>query len=162
MRVIAIRFALLCWALGAISKAFGAEPEVTYRIDSFWLYQSALEVSDMNVDIGTPRLNLFNAHFVATIRVDGAISLKEPRRRPFIKRVHVSERFVPSSTDPERVVELQVTPIVETEVDADYDGATVPFTLSIPYNLRTYQWGVNHFTVVVSGREQRFEVTQYK
>jgi hypothetical protein len=154
-------FAILLMQLSIVSPAWGTEATITYQVDA-WPYQSGLVVKNMRVEVGTPHLNLLNHSATATIRISGTASLKGGGWRPEVLRAHVSERLVPTATDPNRFVEIEVTPIVDVTEDTSYNGMDLPYALSFDYTLHTYDWGINHFRVVVLGKEQRFDLQQSK
>jgi hypothetical protein len=154
-------FGILIVLMCVIAPAFGAGSAITYSVGA-WPYQSGLVVKNMHVDTTNIHLSPLSDIAVVTIRISGTATFPQGGWRPEVVQAHVSERFVPSATDPKRVVEVEITPIIDVKEDNDYKGRALPYSLSFSYTLHTYDWGVNRFRVVVLDKEQRFDIQKSK
>ena len=133
---------------------------VEYKID-WWPYQEALTLESLEVTPVFNGLNLSNNTAVVAYHMRGSLSYRETMR-PYIKSVHLSERWEGTDEDGQPVASITLTPIVDRVNDASYHGEKVTFDLTIEDYLMTSAWGRNNYTVQCGDKSKLIVLTQSK
>lgn len=128
------------------------EIEVTYNI-GWWSNQESLKIDSLNIEILDSRLNLFNTYSLIRYSIHGELS-KSGNWRPFIKNIHISERFIRNHNHelhpyldhdtcniPEAIIEI--TPVIDVSEDNKYNGEIIPFQITNEIKIQSAHWGNN-------------------
>jgi hypothetical protein len=166
---------LLTLALAAASfaqwklRGKGRDRELTPRNDipavshiGWRPHQDALRVDRLKVDYVAGSLNLYNDRLLFRFVVTGMLAHDMRSWRPYIKEVHISERFLDRKPGEHPVADILITPIVGVKEDPDYAGQQVPLKLNVEHVLHTFQWGTNRYVIRCAGHEQAQEVFHHK
>jgi len=110
----------------------------------WWSNQEALTVDTFEVEIIESKLNLFNSKSLISYRLKGNLTYKKGWR-PFIKEIHISERFLTHSNDsidyPDAIIEI--TPIIGAKDDESYNGEKIDFDVTNEKIINSFHWGNN-------------------
>ncbi|MFC1751103.1 hypothetical protein ACFL2V_20130 [Pseudomonadota bacterium] len=134
---------------------------VEYKIGS-WPYQENLSVHSLNTSVIFEGLTLFNNTAVVQYEIEGWVSYGKGWR-PYIKFVHISERWESiSSRSDKNAGNILVTPVVGVKEDKSYDGKGIRFKVSVQDYLKSGGWGLNQYNVESGGRNGKIELFQRK
>ncbi|HEY4784934.1 MAG TPA: hypothetical protein VIH57_02745, partial [Bacteroidales bacterium] len=128
------------------------EIDVTYNV-GWWAYQNSMQIDSFKVELIDSRLNLFNSFSLIRYTIYGELS-KNGNWRPYIDKVHISERFIrkydrdlhpyldgDTVNIPEAIIEI--TPIVKVKADNVYKGERIPFKITNELKIGSFHWGNN-------------------
>ena len=117
--------------------------EITHSI-GWWSKQEALNVDTFEIKIIDSKLNLFNSKSLINYRIKGNLSYKKGWR-PYIKEIHLSERFLNQSNDsinnPDAMIEI--TPVISAKDDESYNGEKIEFDITNEKKMNSFHWGNN-------------------
>ena len=134
---------LLLYSLSTEPRNPKVEITETHSI-GWWSKQEALSVDTFEVKIIDSKLNLFNSKSLINYRIKGNLSYKKGWR-PYIKEIHLSERFLTHSNDsinnPDAIIEI--TPVVGAEDDESYNGEKIGFDITNEKKMNSFHWGNN-------------------
>ncbi|AUC15897.1 hypothetical protein BTO06_12370 [Tenacibaculum sp. SZ-18] len=134
---------LLLYSLSSEPRDPKVEITETYSI-GWWSKQEALNVDSFEIKIIDSKLNLFNSKSLVSYRIKGNLYY-EKGWRPFIKEIHLSERFLTHSNDsinnPEAMIEI--TPVIGAEDDESYNGEKIEFDITNEKKMNSFHWGNN-------------------
>ncbi|WP_108869159.1 hypothetical protein [Aquimarina aquimarini] len=110
----------------------------------WWSKQNTLTVETFEVKIIESKLNLFNSQSLISYHIKGKLCY-ENNRKPFIKNIHVSERFLDHTNDSihNKQAIIEITPIVGVKKDKDYEGEQLEFDVTNEKIINSFQWGEN-------------------
>lgn len=134
-----------------------AVPVVPYV--SWWAYQDALHITALEPTVLDSHLNLFNSEALISLHITGTAAYPRGRWKPYVKSVHVAERFTPESTDASRIAEITFTPVIGVREDTAYQGQPESFSIVVEHTLHSFAWGPNHFILRAGGLHS--ELTLY-
>ncbi|PKV53063.1 hypothetical protein ATE84_5197 [Aquimarina sp. MAR_2010_214] len=109
----------------------------------WWSKQEALTVDTFEVQIIESKLNLFNSKSLVKYRIKGSLNY-DKGWRPFIKEIHLSERFLTHSDsveNPDAIIEI--TPIIGAEDDESYNEEKIEFDITNEKIINSFHWGNN-------------------
>ena len=134
---------LLLYSISTEPRNPKIEITETYSI-GWWSEQEALNVDTFEVKIVDSKLNLFNNKSLISYRIKGNLNYKKGWR-PFIKEIHLSERFLTHSNDsinnPDAMIEI--TPVIGAEDDESYNGEIIAFDITNEKKMNSLHWGNN-------------------
>ena len=137
----------------SLEEHFKAKLEVplNYKI-GWWAHQDNLEIKEFSVEIVKSNRNMFSMESLIRYKISGELTGKN-RWAPYIKEVHVSERFIepidrtvsPVSTRKEKLPEaiIEITPIVEAKSSSLYSGGKIKFSFTNEHVIESFHWGEN-------------------
>lgn len=112
-----------------------------------------MQIDSFKVELIDSRLNLFNSLSLVRYTIYGQLS-ESGGWRPYIDKVHVSERFirkydrdlhpyldVDTVNIPEAIIEI--TPVVQVKEDKGYQGEKIPFRIANELTIDSFHWGDN-------------------
>ena len=155
-----VGYSLLWWYLSPKIPKPVSDVPIEYKID-WWAYQERLTLKELKTKVVFDGLNLFNGTSVVEYNLTGSVSYKN-NWRPYIKSVHISERWEPTNENSNRVATIAITPIVAVERDESYTGTAIEFDLSIQDYLKSGGWGVNLYKVSSMNRKAEIKLVQRK
>lgn len=129
----------------------------------WWSNQEALNVDAFEVDIIESNLNMFNTESLISYRIIGHLSYKKGRR-PLIKEIHLSERFltdIGDSTETPKAL-IEITPIIETIDDDSYDGEKIKFDITNEKIINSFHWGDNQLRFKCLNHTNDIKLSQQK
>jgi hypothetical protein len=138
---------------------------ITYRL-GWWTDQGELHVDSFIVAVVDSKLSLFNSKSLISYRIKGHLDYKGSWK-PYIKEVHMSERFLRVDTLNNADLnkpgsEILITPVVFTKQDNTANGGSIPFDFTNEYTVTSYHWGVNRVKVKCGQMEETIELFQKK
>ena len=135
-----------------------------YQVNQ-WPFQKFFEIKSLEVskESDVERLSMFNDGLKVHIVIKGECNTYGLSMRPFIKKVHISERLEADENMHKRAI-IEVTPVIEGNAldqcsDADYE--TFPAEYSFDYKLRTFEPSADNVFVIRCGGIDR-EVAVYQ
>ena len=149
---------ILLIACVIISGCFGphlqkphSDVPVVYRIGA-WSYQPELTVTNFTVAVVDAPLTLSNKKALVRMQIAGTIEKTQKNlfNRPYISKVHVSERFAPMTTNQQSAVaDFMVTPVVSTQKTKIEmkPSEFVPFDVKAEMYFETFKWGLNSYVI---------------
>ncbi len=110
----------------------------------WWSKQEALSIDTFEANIVDSKLNLFNSKSLISYRIKGNLKYKKGWR-PYIKEIHLSERFLTNTTDsinnPDAMIEI--TPVIGAKDDESYNGEKIEFDITNEKKMNSFHWGNN-------------------
>ena len=158
--LICITVAACCGCLGPNVQKPHSDVPVVSRI-GWWAYQEGLTVTNLSVEVVDAPLQLFNYKALVRMHIAGTLHY-EARWRPYIKQVHMGERFEPSNTNDMPVADFLVTPVVGVRQDRTYGGETNSFETKAETYFQTFGWGQNPYQIRCAGFHRHMTLTQMK
>ncbi len=147
---------------GAKLPRLRSDVPIEHKIGWWSSSQNGLSVRNLETNIIFDKLNLFNNTAVIEYKIRGTIT-NRPQRRPYIKSVHISERWEsPYESNTTPTATIIVTPIVTTKTDESYKGEVIKFNIKVQDYLKSGDWGVNQYFVASQTQENRIELYQRK
>lgn len=135
---------------------------IEHKIGWYSSSQNGLSVRNLEAQIVFDKLNLFNSTAVVEYRMEGTLT-NRPQRRPYIKSVHISERWEsPLDGSQPPTATVIVTPIVTTKTDESYKGEVIRFNIKVQDYLKSGGWGLNQYLISSQTQEARVELYQRK
>ncbi|AXT59294.1 hypothetical protein D1816_02670 [Aquimarina sp. AD10] len=134
---------LLFYSLSTEPRNPKIEITETHSI-GWWSKQEALNVNTFEVKIIDSKLNLFNSKSLISYRIKGSLAYKKGWR-PFIKEIHLSERFLPQLNDSTENLDaiIEITPIIGADDDESYNGEKIEFDITNEKKMNSFHWGSN-------------------
>ncbi len=134
---------LLFYSLSTEPRNPKTEIDETHLI-GWWSKQEALSVDTFEVKIIDSKLNLFNSKSLISYRIKGSLNYKKGWK-PFIKEIHLSERFLTHSNDsignPDAIIEI--TPVIGAKNEESYNGEKIEFDITNEKKMNSFHWGNN-------------------
>lgn len=155
-----IGYGLLRWYLSPKIPNPKSDVPIEHKID-WWAYQEALTLDSFETKVIYDGLNLFNGTSVVEYNIRGSISYKN-NWRPYIRSVHISERWEGINRSNKRVGTIVVTPIIAVKNDELYTGEPIEFDLSVQDYLYSGGWGVNLYKVCSMDKQAEIELIHRK
>lgn len=131
--------------------------EREYRVEP-WSHQKNLEITKFSVKKEDVKLSIFRNSFDVYIYIKGTIDYDG--MKPYISYIHKSERY--ETIDGERVVVIELTPVVETKMFSLNYNYHVDFDKKLTYRLRTYTYGYNKYIFRCGDFEKTVYMNQEK
>ena len=120
-------------------------------------------MTQLRAEIVHSKLNLFNHSSLVRYHLSGIVQAKAGRWKPFIEKVHISERY---THDPEGEMkdlgEIMLTPIVGVREDEQYTGNPIEFNIKVEHFIESGGWGKNKYVVQCGDLKETFELFQHK
>jgi hypothetical protein len=146
--------------LHASTRKAKHEVPVTYEL-GWWSNQNDLHIDSFSVSLLDSNLNMFNSKSLISYTVKGHLTYIGSWK-PFIKKVHLSERFLTKDKRDTTDAEIIITPIVDTKQDNTKNGGTVPFAFTNQLLQNSFHWGSNKILFRCGAFQQMIEVWQKK
>ncbi len=112
-----IAFGTLWWYTSPKIPRLKSDVPIEYRI-GWWAYQEAVKLDELDSNIVFGNLSLFNSTSIVEFKLKGTLIYKNSWR-PYIKSVHITERWV-STSKQYRVGNIFITPIIAVKNDDTY------------------------------------------
>jgi hypothetical protein len=173
-------FYLLGIAAGFITRPASVDVPVTYKV-GWWPSQEALLVTDLKVDVVKSDLNMFNSHSLLSYQIQGTLSLPRGGWEPYVKEIHISERYVQppifeNDSAPKSVVAtkkhwknyspqaiLEITPVIATRYRKTYKAnESITFGFTNEHRIKSFWWGDNFLAIQCMGFEEMITIRQRK
>ena len=148
------------WHLLAKIPRPRSDVPIEYKI-GWWPHQHVINLNGLETRIIFDRLTLLNSTSVVEYRLTGKLTYRE-QQRPYIKSVHISERWERVDMEQGNVAAITVTPVVAIREDKSYSGEPVEFDLAVQDYLQSGGWGENHYQVSSFGRHAEIVLWQRK
>src|SRR5687768_16662817 len=97
------------------------QTEITYNI-GWWSHQGGLTIDKLEIEVVDSRLNLFNNRSLISYTIEGKMT-DDKNWEPYLKKIHISERFPTDSSRRTGMIEL--TPVVGVKENNEYTGSLV-------------------------------------
>jgi len=133
---------------------------VIHRI-GWWAHQEGLSVTNFSIEVVDAPLHLLNSKALIRMHITGTVQ-NVNGWRPFIKYVHIGERFDPASTNTDPVADFLVTPVVEVKTDKKYSSETLPFDLNVETYFQTFKWQQNQYKIQCGSFKTNLTLRQIK
>ena len=125
-------------------------------------YQEHLTVRDLVVRVLEPKLKVFITDALVEFAITGSLSPHfhgESRWRPFIKSLHISERFAGENSG--TVGDILIVPLVGIRCDKGYDNQPVGLQVTVQHPISSYRWDKNRYRVICEQICREFELIQF-
>lgn len=141
------------------------ETPITYNI-GWWAYQEALLVDSFSVKTVESKLSLFNSFSLIEYNLKGQLVVKTNGFKPFVEKIHISERLVLNDTiyndtlklvkgdrvigsiefSPQAIIEI--TPIIDVKKSKFVKvGDIVQFDITNEHKIQSLDWGYNYYLI---------------
>ena len=144
----------------SLPRIFSSKVPVVHRI-AWWTYQDGLQVTEFKVEVVKAKLDLFHDASDLRFHIAGTITPDEHDPPLCIKEIHVSERLV-TTTDGNRAVVLDITPVIGVKDGRNPAGQVVQFRLAVDYKVRSYQFLENDYVFRCGAIERKARLFQDK
>lgn len=134
------------------------QTEITYNI-GWWSYQDGLTINKFEITIVDSHLNLFNSRSLISYTIEGKMTNKK-NWEPYLKKIHVSERFESDSTM--RIGIIEITPIIGVKERDDYNGEQIDFKTTNELLIESFHWGNNKLVFKCGEFQKELELKQSK
>ncbi len=136
------------------------EIPVTYAL-GWWSNQDKLQIDSFSVEILQSTLSLFNTKSLVAYTIRGHLPY-QGEWKPYIQKIHINEHFIPSEGEYQTAEEIDLTPIVNVQVDHSKTGGTEYFCFTNQLYVHSFHWGENTVKFVCGKMEKTIQVMQKK
>ena len=134
------------------------QTETTYNI-GWWSHQDGLTIDKFEIEIIESRLNLFNSRSLISYTIQGDMT-DDKNWEPYLKKIHISERFVIDSARRTGIIEL--TPVVGVKESNDYNGGQIKLSTTNELQIESFHWGNNKLILKCGQFQKEIQLKQRK
>jgi hypothetical protein len=134
------------------------QTETTYNI-GWWSHQDGLAIDEFDIKIIDSRLSLFNSRSLISYTIQGKMTDRN-NWEPYLKKIHISERFVVDSTS--RIGTIELTPVVGVKENDQYNGEQIKFKTTNELLIESFHWGNNKLILKCGQIQKEIELKQRK